>query len=62
MIVSIHVRVDKETRKQINVWAASLGLSQSEFCAQAIAAECVSRELEKLDAVRAERRKKEPKP
>ena len=59
MIVSIHVRMDRETRRQANVWAAKLGLSLSDFCAHAILAECISREVEELDAYLAKSRTKE---
>ena len=59
MIVSIHVRMDRETRRQANVWAAKLGLSLSDFCAHTIAAECVLRELEELNSKAAKRSTKE---
>jgi hypothetical protein len=53
--------MEKESRRQANVWAAKLGLSLSDFCAQAIASECVSRDLAELDEKAAKRTQKEPR-
>jgi hypothetical protein len=45
MIVSTHVRMEEESLRQAKVLAAKLGLSYSEFAAQAIASECIERDL-----------------
>ena len=48
MIVSIHVRMEEESRRQANVWAHKLGLSLSDFCSDAIASECIERDLAEI--------------